>query len=489
MRRRTDGDPSFGSRLPPAPWLVDAATAHEVDVELDEDVEPRTRDARGPLARGRRPPQERPAAGTSPDGEPGTSPAPRRPGRRLTAGVTIALAGALVVALNVATETRSSAAAARLSALPGVLGPVTGPGASWSRPDAFLLGVVDNVVLVSSADRMLEALDARTGALRWTFGEQGESGWCTLLTDDHDGIQFERTTSWRPDGGDLACHRSGWWSDGPGDEVRRRTLVEVVDPRTGATTGSVEEDGRLVTSVLRDGDLVVVVARDDGAVVVSRFDPATARTAWTTVTDPGVATPDAAGTAVLEDGRTLTVRGRDRVTLALSDGTVLETHVPAVSRRRTVRAARTAPLSDADDHLAVLHGPEGTRVVHRGPGRSVAELWRVPGTSRPVPVADVAGVVLLGRSGEVVAHDRTTGRVLWRARTAAAVEPVPLTDGRLVLLPVPGRGTTDLAAFGLADGLEAWRTPLPTATRLLVPADGAVVVVARDGVHGLPLSP
>ena len=399
------------------------------------------------------------------------------------------MAGALVVTLNVATEVRSTAAAARLATVPGVLEPVTGPGAPWHRSDAFLLGVVDDTVLVSTADRMLEALDARTGAVRWTVGDPGVPGWCTLLSDDHEGVQFERTTPWGPGSADLACHRSGWWADGPDDEVRRRTLIEVVDPRSGRTTGTVEQDGRLVTSVLHAGDLVVVVARDDGTVLLTRHDPRTSRTVWTAESGPGVATPDAAGTAVFQDGRTLTVRGRDRVTVGLADGALLASHVPAVTRRRTVPTPVTPLVSDTDTPLAVLHRAEGTRVVHRGAGRALTELWRVPGPRRPVPVADVSGVLLLGRPGEVVAHDRDTGRVRWRVPTAAAVDPVPLTDGALVLLPVPGQGSTDLAAVGLADGLEAWRTPLPGGTRLLVPADGAVVVLARDGVHGVPVSP
>jgi outer membrane protein assembly factor BamB len=482
MRRRTDGDPLFSPRLPPAPWLSDAATAHDVDVELVEEFEPPSGPARAPSGRARRPVPGRGVPAT-------TAPRARPRGRAALVGTSLAAVAALVVALNVATESRSSAAAARLAAVPGILEPLAGPGTTWTRPDAFLLGVVDDVVLVSTGERMLEALDARTGAVRWTVGEPGATGWCTVLSDDHDGIQFERTTTWSPAGGDVVCYRSGWWADGADDAVRRRTLVEVVDPRSGRTTGTFEEDGRLVTSLLVAGDLVPVVARDDGSVVVSRFDPATGRTLWRTASEPGVATPDAAGTAVLEDGRTLTVRGRTRITLALADGAPLTSHAPVPTRRPTTQHAASPPVVDVDDRLAVLHRSDGTRVVRRGPGRAAAELWRTPGGRRAVPVADVAGVLLLASTSEVVAHDRATGRVLWRAPTAAAVDPVPLTDGAVVLLPVPGRGTTDLAAFGLADGLEAWRTPLPPGTRLLVPAGGAVVVLARDGVHGLALSP
>jgi hypothetical protein len=472
MWRRTDGDPLFSPRLPPAPWLVDAATVHEVDVELVEDAEPSSSGAPG----GRR--------GTV------VGPGVTRRGRGLLTVTALGLAGALVLGLNVATETRSTAAAARLAEVPGVLETVRTPGPTWMRTDVLLLGVVEDVVLVSSVTHMVEALDARTGAVRWTVGEAGASGWCTLLADDLQGIQFERTVPWLPGGRrQLACHRSGWWSDGPEDTLRRRTRVELVDAVTGRTTSAVEEDGRLVTSLLLDGDLVPVVAHEDGTVVVNRWDPRTGAPVWRTVSSPGVATPDAVGTAVLHDARTLTVRGQTRTTVALADGVPLPSHLPVVIRRVPASSPRGALVTDAAEPAALVHRPGGTRVVVPGAGRAVRELWRVPAGGRATVVAEVGGVLLLGRTAEAVAHDRRTGSVLWRTETAAGVEPVPLTDGDVVLLPVPGSGTTDLAALRLSDGFEVWRVPLPRGTRLLVPADSAVVVQARDGVVGVPVSP
>ncbi|WP_225754748.1 PQQ-binding-like beta-propeller repeat protein [Actinotalea sp. Marseille-Q4924] len=475
MRRRTDGAPSARPGPQRGTWHPGVATVHDVDVELVEDDEPRS------------------DAGRSTSRHPARSDHGAvlrdRSRRGLVTVTSLAVAGAAVLTLNVATEARSTAAAARLAAVPGVLDPVTGPGPSWTRPDVLLLGVVDDAVLVSSAGHMMEALDARTGEVRWTVGERGTSGWCSLLADDEVDIQFERTTPWSPLGADAACYRSGWWADGPEDDLRRRTLVEIVDTADGRASARLEEDGRLVTSLLLDGDLVLVVARDDGSVVVCRWDPQAAVLRWRTVSDPGVATPDAVGTAVLQDGRTLTVRGNRRATVALADGSPLATHVPATSRRRPTASPVWPLVTDATNPVALLPRREGTRVVAPGAGRSVHELWRVPPGPRPSPVADVSGVVLLAASAEVVAHDRATGRVRWRVETAAAVDPVPLTDGRTVLLPVPGVGTTDLAALDLDDGLEVWRVPLPQGTRMLVPADGAVVVQARDGVVGVPVSP
>ncbi|WP_034225841.1 PQQ-binding-like beta-propeller repeat protein [Actinotalea ferrariae] len=481
MRRRTDGvTPGRPVGSAPQHGPAGVVTVHEVDVELVEDAEPRSARVRSRDPDRRR---SRPATAR------GAEPAARRHLGGLATGAALALVGVLVLGLNVATEARSTAAAARVAAAPGVLDAVTGFGVSWTRTDVQLLGVVEDVVLVSSAGRMAEALDARTGAVLWTVGEPGGSGWCTLLSSDQPGIQFERTTPWTPAGEDLACHRSGWWSDGPTDPLRRRTLVEVVDTATGRTTGRLEEDGRLVTSMLVAGDLVPVVARDDGSVVVSRWEPGAARTRWRTVSGPGLATPDAVGTAVLQDGRTLTVRGHTRLTVALADGSPLASHVPALARRRTAGTPPTPPVTDVPDPVALVAGPEGTRVVEPGQGRAVRELWRLPRGTTPVPVADVAGVLVLAGTAQVAAHERRTGRVLWRTETAAAVDPVALTDGVVVLLPVPGDGTTDLAAVRLADGLELWREPLPPGTRLLVPAGAAVVVQARDGVVGVPVSP
>ncbi|MBC7289882.1 MAG: PQQ-binding-like beta-propeller repeat protein, partial [Actinotalea sp.] len=446
MWRRPDGVASVGSRLPPPPWLAAAPTVREVEVELVEDVEPAV-----PAA---------PSGGRGGVRERTTPPRARARRRALLVATAGVLVAAVVVPLNVATEARSSAAAARLAAVPGVLDPVVVPGPPWSRDGVVLLGVVDDVVLVASAGHRVEGLDARTGAVRWAEEEQGTAGWCALVPTDHEGVVQERTTPWRPDPSSLVCHRTGWWTDDPDDAVRRRVLVQVLEPTSGRSAAAVQEDGRLVLTLQLQGDLVVVVARDDGAVVAHRWHPASG-TRWRTVSEPGVATPDAAGTAVLQDGRTLTVRGDGRVTFALADGGELPSHVPALARRRTGTRPPSPVVTDAVAPLALVHRSDGTRVVVPGPGRAVRELWRLPAGPRPEPVVDVAGVLVVARTAEVVAHDRASGREVWRTRTAAGVQPAPLTDGEVVLVPVPGRGTTDLAAVRLDDGGQEWRVALP----------------------------
>lgn len=80
--------------------------------------------------------------------------------------------------------------------------------------------------------------------------------------------------------------------------------------------------------------------------------------------------------------------------------------------------------------------------------------------------------------GRLVALDRTSGRVLWSARTAGPASSAPLVVDDLVFV---GSREGVLHAFGVADGLEKWRFvtkgPIQSSP---IHADGMVIFGSHD---------
>jgi outer membrane protein assembly factor BamB len=86
-------------------------------------------------------------------------------------------------------------------------------------------------------------------------------------------------------------------------------------------------------------------------------------------------------------------------------------------------------------------------------------VWVTPGEVRGTPVADASSIYVRTATRELLAVDRATGAVRWKARMADA--PGFVSGGRLVLAgDLVIAGTDDVEAFRRRDGARIWRANL-----------------------------
>lgn len=433
---------------------------------------------------------------------------------------TVVVAAVAVVGLNVGLASGERRRVEALAEVPGFLDPVRGPlERQWSLPGTRLVGTGDGVLLVASADHMLHGIDPATGDVRWTVGEARERGWCAALGARTSGSLMEHREGWTPDLHRAVCH-STTWDTVPGDDVlRRRTRVVSVDPTGGHRVAELVLTGRLVMVHAVDGDLVHVLAEDDGRVRVLRWDPTTGERRWDVRSEGVVAAAGGLGTVSVMGSPTLSVRGRGLLLVDVDSG-----RSPQDRRPRTDAETDAAVLADGTrvvvtdgrrTRTAVV-GPDGrTRVSALGlpvlprlPGGRDAvlvvrpdvearagqlrafdvgtggELWRTAAHGSASLLTQVGSVVVLAGPVRLDALDVRTGAPRWTVETLASVPSVPVTDGRLMLVAVPGDGGPDLAAIDVVHGHELWRTVLPDDTRALEPVGSGVVVETRGGVEG-----
>ncbi|GGB91975.1 outer membrane protein assembly factor BamB family protein [Cellulomonas carbonis] len=442
----------------------------------------------------------------------------RRHGVRALVAAVVATTVA-VVGLNLGLARGERARLAALAELPGFLETVDGVlERRWSLDGARLVGAADGTVLVSTSDHMLHGVDPGTGDIRWTVGERRERGWCAVLGPRTSGPVMEHRTAWLPSLHRAVCH-STTWDTVPGDDVlRRRTTVVSVDPVSGHRAATSVLTGRLVMVHAVGGDLVHVLAEDDGRVRVVRWDPTDGRTRWDVRSDGVVAATGGIGTASVIGSTTLVVRGRGVMVLDLENG-----DVPPDRRDGVATTAEAGLLSDgarvlvtvgsrtrtavldgdgtrwsrlgvplvpllhghADDVLVLRPDVESrsdrVRVVDVASGR---ELWRTTVHRSSSVLTQLGSVVLLAGPVRVTALDARSGAHRWDVETLASVPALPVTDGRVLLLAVPGDGGPDLVAVDVVHGHQVWRTPLPDDARAVEPAGSGLVVETRAGVEG-----
>ncbi|MBF0688038.1 MAG: PQQ-binding-like beta-propeller repeat protein [Cellulomonas sp.] len=468
------------------------ARARRVDVELQQAAP----DAAGP---GSAVPGAPPAAGSS---------AARR--RRWWLAVPIAAVLALVVGQAVV-DRRERAALAELAAVPSVLAPLDGPPVvAWELDEGTHLGgsaLVGSVLVAThrTPDRtvVLEGRDVATGDRLWaldvvepsadrTSEAQVDPASCAAVPELPGRVACLVTNG----GFDVV---DGDWASVPATSTRLLVL--------DATDGAVVVEREVPTSarwLTPSGDDVLLVGLVDGTLHVRSQALLDDTEHWHVTVD--VATDDGPltlGESALVDARTFAVGHGDAVTLVSTDGEVLRTVDMSPESALTGQATTTRLELSTALGAAVIGGESSTTVVSAtgevpldgNPLPVVVDDGSVPGlvlTRTPVlqawdardgearwegGVVDAQdatvldGRVHVGTSAWLVTFDGETGAELWRwARPTAT--GAPLTDGRyLYLLGMRGprhSAPYDLVALHVADGSEAWRTPLPQMTWLQV---------------------
>lgn len=438
--------------------------------------------------------------------------APTTPGAR-RALVGAVLAALAVVAVASVSETRREAQErAAVAALPGVLETVEGPlVTAWSVPGSTLSGLTAHLVLVGTPAGT-SALDPATGRVVWEWPVEPSStseGCSPLRTPDptevvaavHGGPVLEGPAGDVP-GALVACVRELAAVRDHGRTVTQHARITILAADDGHRLHGWTTRGRVVlVAHLGGGDDVVAAVRSpDGHLEAMRWDARTGAERWRTVTEREVSGPVHGVWAASAHDGVLVVDQPGPLRLDVETGAVLGPVVRGgvagigLGAERDTADRVAAPPPVHDDSLPLIGLRPGSRLtaVDLGSGE---ELWsRSPGT----PLAQLDGLVVVREEARTVAVRATDGELVWSVPTARHVRFGPMVDARVLLLPTGGRSALqalpgararpalDLVAVDPRDGLERWRSALPTGTfALTATPDGYVVVQTTGGVVGL----
>jgi outer membrane protein assembly factor BamB len=445
----------------------------------------------------------------------------RRYRRRALAGAVLAVAVAVTTAV---VDTRQTAArAAALAARPAVLAEAsTAPTEVW-RVRGRVASDQDDRLLVSDG-AALRSIHPATGAVLWTAsaeaGGAASAGGCFPVDE---GLRPDRAPVDDGPGprGLVACVAAGTGVAASDAATDAAAGVVVVDSATGRTTLTVTVDGALLLTEPVGRDLLVTAALADGTVRVTRWDLATGSPRWDSVS-PGPVLTDGVAPAVERRPESVTVG-----TFAVDLGTGEQLDAEQESRQPYPFEEHALPdggratwawrpdRTSGRGHVTV--GPTGRSSYLPGPpvrpsvtdgsdGRvlvvAVVRGDRLRGLdlrdgrvrwTRPSPGASalratvlVDGVMLLDDGATATALDVGTGTDLWRTPVDPEVEVGALTDGEVVLLPVPGDGDRpDLVARTISDGTVLWRGETPDGTVSMRVVDHHLVASTDAHVVGL----
>lgn len=489
------------------------ARARRVEVTFEDAPSAPDEDVRTP---GPTPDRTHPAPGDGTGDDGGGTPAARS--RRAWWWLAVPVVAVLaLVAGQVVTDLRERAALAELRAVRGVVAPVDGTlDATWTTPPgATLTGAVRAgpllVVARVTGDHgvLVEGLGTTTGEPAWSREVVApRAAWspvarpdvvpCVVLQDDADGARTDPAALPRA----VACLvTDGGWD--VVDTVARyvpatSSRLLVLDPADGGVRAEhdVPTGARWLAPV---GPDVVLAGERDGELHAWSVTVADGGVRWDVALDasPDERDVEPGGEVVAwtVDPRTVAVDTGSDVTLVSTAGEVLGTVVPEASadRSRTVLDRTfyvSTPLGAAvvgNAQGTVLASAAGRVDLDGSPVPTIVDDGSVPGlvlTRTPLMKAwdatdgtprwettlvdtqdamVVRGTVVVGGSSSVRGLDGRTGEELWRVARPTATGAV-VTDGRLLyVLGTQGRHRApyDLVALHLADGSEAWRTPMP----------------------------
>jgi len=425
----------------------------------------------------------------------------RRPAVRwITIGVV-----ATLVAVPVVNASRERARLAALAQVPGVLQPLH-PGLrvlysvadqqdGTALEDGFLLaGSVVGSISLLGENSTLVALDAATGARRWSTPLGDRDAW-------NDAVPVCTAA-----GAVVACQVTGGPGHAGGSTV---TATWALDPTDGHLVRGVTY-GDHVRAVVAGGVMVVAqqVAGPDRAPRsgpwtvtwrVTGQDPATGAALWTWTSPPlGVAAendpadpfhdPADYGSQLWHvsspDGAT------DQAALRIGDDTWLFGPDGAVRLHLTrtggwsLEAARGGALVRRPmDHGAVLKAPTPELLLDDG-------TWRpIEGTPLATSVDDGSAPDLVfvtsGTGGQttLTAVDRHTGAPRWQASLGPTVVGPLFTLSAVVLEGRVYTGAQDLRSLDAATGASRWTVPGAGGA---LSTDGKVLVVQTADAQGFP---
>ena len=465
-----------------------------------------------------------------PDAAPAVEPARPEPRRGRIRWWSIAVVGAVALAVLVGTQTvldtRQRAADARFAAVPGVVAPV-GPTVrvTWRPPDALsglvLAGVVADGAFVglSVADdgsQAVVAVDQRTGDVRWSTQVFGADGSRALWLDRRVAGRCALAAAH-----ELACLVSNDFrhfdrASSPPVVRATDTRVVLVDTRDGRMVADRVAPGATSMAVLPGLAVLGTPGRGvTGQDLLTgaerwRYTPPSAgedlsQAAFTSaiqvfaagdlvgVTNPGwsVALLDATGELVRKPVPAVAGYRYDQATGTLA---LLSTTESGQVRTTIVRTGRDVDLPGTYLDVSVDDGsvPDlvltSDVVLRAWDVRTGRARWTSDETASG-PALVLGGRVYVSTMTGTVALDGRTGAIVWRSTVSPGHAPGSLaTDGRTILVadqPVAGSERSELVAYGLGDGRPVWQAPLPDGIRsstavgrvlLGLTADGAVVL-------------
>lgn len=462
--------------------------------------------------------RETPGGPTNPDATDATD-APRRRGLWWTGAAVLAVLALVVMVTNVVEARREAERRAAFAELTWVLPALDGPLEEvWRAPGLLVVEATSDVIVVQDVAGGMRGVDAVTGAEVWAL-DFAVSGYCSAVSswwsyatepeEAGDPVLLCQSPS------EVGADTGGWQS------VELRTI----DARTGERLADLSVDGVLISAALADDDLVLVMTRPDDTVLVDRTDLRTGERQWRYEGEPGSGDSnftdsfsiEVTDTAVLVDGTqdlVLSVEtgemlpddpgpsadGDPDLRLELDDGGVVEWSYDRSdgmngagrvlnedgSVRFTFEGDPEQPYANdgAQSVLVIRHSSaDGSTGTTTALDITTGEtLWSEPSDWGTTELLELGGRVL--RTSDVARMlDERTGLELWRTEVDAAVSMyAPVTDGRVVVLPVHDDGL-QLVALDLANGEERWRVPGPTgATALSATADGLVLVLTSSEV-------
>jgi outer membrane protein assembly factor BamB len=442
------------------------------------------------------------------------------------------VAAALIAtaAVNAAERRREEERIAGLATVPGILGSLDKPLTELWTLHAQPVGGARGLLLVQTDAGALEAINKTKGTTRWSRPAEGVTTSDCQPRVDGAGSTLPSTYAGRfapaGDAHDIVCLTSRTASPDTADHVT--TTVTIVDLDTGRDAQALTVDGYLLGWTVVDGD--IALATFDGQpgtaatwVRAVRWDPSANQVRWTyesAVVTPPTPAGSSGGVGVwLEVDRTsLMIVSNDKTTsVSLSTGAATDGPAPAPLSIRvafglagggqvrwegiaggdfpapqgTVTAAdgrvlvtfRGPPLrpmfddGSAPDVLVAATSPLTLGGFDVGSGE---QLWSLDRLAISQVSAIVGGVALIADRPHGVAVDLHTGEVLWQVDHVTGVA-LGLTDGRKMLVEEQASGTSALVARDLRDGTEAWRTPLPAGTQMVLSFGSAGLVAVGNG--------
>jgi outer membrane protein assembly factor BamB len=336
--------------------------------------------------------------------------------------------------------------AARTGVMPGP-GPAAKPDLLWQFQAGAGIesspAVVAGTVFVTSSDGIVDAVDLRTGALRWKVDAGAAFGSASPLVVDGQVIVGDR-------GGtvhalDAATGKNAWTvsTDGPiagaaaaiGDTVFIATeagTAYAMAASTGAVRWQAKLAAGLMHSIAASGDLVYCTLAH-GHVEARRA--ADGSLAWSArFPDDG-----AGGTPAIADGLVFVPIGLDSLSTTTRAVVALDAATGTERWRRSSKAG------------AVLYAPA---------------------------VADGTGYIV-GEDKTVAAVDAETGAERWTTSTGAINDALPAIWDRTVYVATQGN---NLQALDTATGTVDWRVPIVGVPYSPVVTDGLVLVGTNVGV-------
>lgn len=335
--------------------------------------------------------------------------------------------------------------AARTGVMAGP-GPTGSPEVAWqfqaSAPIASSPAVVGETAFLVSNDGAVNALDLKTGAVRWTVSLGATAGSASPLVVD----------------GSLVI----------GDQTG---VVHALDPQTGIKRWATATDGPIDGAAAAVGNLVLTATEAGTAYAL---DAQTGAVTWKTTLPAGVTR------SVTASADTVFVGAEGiLVALRLSDGTNLWQSTVATAGACGTPTVVAGLVYDATGIDGNDPAAKGVVAVDASTGEV---RWRYASpTADQVYTPAISGgrAYAVSEDGTVVALDAATGNVVWTAPTGAPNEAVAALADGLVYVPTNGRTLVTLDA---GTGALRWQAVIVGVPFGPVIAHGMVLVGTTTGV-------